>query len=197
MDDRRSLTRAAIALSALTLAALALSLFERSQAAREVRASSFETAATEAEASTPAPARAAEQARATEQPAAADTAPPDAALAHPHPITAEHLALYRDVDLLDAAWQAARDGDFAQARTLLAEHRREYPRSDDDLNEGLSLLVDCMQEPSVAARERAQRFYDTRTFSMMRRRIRRHCLEPLAALDAAPPRALDARAALR
>jgi len=197
MDDRRSLTRAAIALSALTLAALALSLSERSQAAREVHASSLEASAAATEASMPAPPRAPEQPRATQQAPAADTAPTDDSPEHPHPITAEHLALYRDVDLLDAAWQAARAGDFPRARALLDQHRREYPRPDDDLNEGLSLLVDCMQEPSVGARDRAQRFYDTRTFSMMRRRIRHHCLEPLAALDAAPPRALDARATLR
>ncbi|MGD8862171.1 MAG: hypothetical protein PVI30_19320 [Myxococcales bacterium] len=94
----------------------------------------------------------------------------------PHPLTAEHVALYRDVDLLSGAWDAARDGDYAGARALLSRHRAEYPDPDDDMREGLSLLVDCMQRPSPDAMARAQRFYDEQTHSMVRRRIRRHCL---------------------
>jgi hypothetical protein len=94
-----------------------------------------------------------------------------------HPITPEHLRLYRDVDLLDAAWQALKARDFPRARASLAQHKSEYPSAHDDLNEGLSLLADCMEQPSAQTRERAQRFYDEQTHSMARRRIRRECLE--------------------
>ncbi|MDD9932125.1 MAG: hypothetical protein OXT09_00900 [Myxococcales bacterium] len=93
-----------------------------------------------------------------------------------HPLTAEHAALYRDVDLLDGAWTAAREGDYDRARALLAQHGAEYPRPEDDMREGLALLVDCMAGARADAVDRAQQFYDTRTHSMMRRRIRRHCL---------------------
>lgn len=97
--------------------------------------------------------------------------------AQPHPITAEHLALYRDLDLLDAAWQALHGRDFARARELLAVHRREYRRQHDDMTEGLSLLADCMEQQTPEARARAQHFYDEQTHSMLRRRMRRHCLQ--------------------
>jgi hypothetical protein len=95
----------------------------------------------------------------------------------PHPITAEHLALYRDVDLLDGAWQAARAGDYAGAREQLVEHARAYPERPDEMREGMSLLIDCMQAGGADARARAQRFYDEQTHSMLRRRMRRHCLQ--------------------
>ncbi len=126
---------------------------------------------------------AAELAPAAEAAPVADHAhahPPIAAHPHAdhgsHPLTAEHAALYRDVDLLDGAWTAAREGDYDRARALLAQHGAEYPRPEDDMREGLALLVDCMDGARADAVDRAQHFYDTRTHSMMRRRIRRHCL---------------------
>jgi hypothetical protein len=95
-----------------------------------------------------------------------------------HPLTAEHRALYSDSELLDASWRALQARDFNRAREALAQHRAESARTHDDLNDGLTILADCMQYPSAASRERAQRFYDEQTFSMARRRIRRYCLEP-------------------
>jgi hypothetical protein len=95
----------------------------------------------------------------------------------PHPITAEHQRLYRDVDMLEAARGALRAHDFERARTILAQHRAEQHRAYDDMNEGLTLLTDCMQYPSSVTRERAQKFYSTQTQSMVRREIRRECLE--------------------
>ena len=115
-------------------------------------------------------------------PAAAQRPPPRTERPHDpdplrHPITADHLRLHRDVDLLDAAWQALKAGDFERARAALAEHRREYPSERDDLNDGLTILSDCMEYRSAEARARAQQFYDEQTHSMVRRRIRRECLE--------------------
>jgi hypothetical protein len=98
----------------------------------------------------------------------------------PHPITAEHVRLYRDVELLDGAWQALKRRDFQQARVLLRQHSSEYGSTGyDDLNDGLTLLADCMERPSATTRERAQRFYDERTASTARRKIRKHCLQTL------------------
>jgi hypothetical protein len=87
------------------------------------------------------------------------------------------MRIYRDVDLLDDAWQALKARDFTRARAALTRHRSEYPSAFDDLNHGLSLLADCMEQPTDAARARAQDFYDEHTYSMARRRIRRECLE--------------------
>jgi cbb3-type cytochrome oxidase subunit 3 len=96
----------------------------------------------------------------------------------PHPITPEHLRLYRDVELLDGAWQALKNHDFQQARVLLRQHASEYGSAGyDDLNDGLTLLADCMEHPSATTRARAQRFYDERTASTARRKIRNHCLQ--------------------
>ena len=98
--------------------------------------------------------------------------------AKPHPITSEHERRYREVSLLDAAWDALEAKDFARARHLIDEHRRDYGDENADLDEGMSLLADCMEHPTAETRARAQRFYDEETYSTARRRIRRWCLAP-------------------
>lgn len=104
----------------------------------------------------------------------ASTAAPDR---HPHPITAEHRRLYREADLLDGAAALLRKKSVAEARALLAEHRAEYaPRQGSD-NEGLALLADCIERRDTASVDRAQAFYDRYTHSMVRRQIRKQCLE--------------------
>jgi pyruvate/2-oxoglutarate dehydrogenase complex dihydrolipoamide acyltransferase (E2) component len=96
---------------------------------------------------------------------------------HAHPITAEHLRMYREDELLNGAWRALRKRDFARARELVTTHQSEYPASKAHMDEGLLLLADCMEHPSAESRAKAQAFYDTKTFSPMRRRLRRLCLE--------------------
>jgi hypothetical protein len=96
--------------------------------------------------------------------------------AKPHPITAEHQRLYREVGIVDAAWDALEARDFVKARLLIDEHRRRYAGENSDVDEGMSLLADCMQHPNAETRGRAQRFYDEVTYSTARRRIRRWCL---------------------
>jgi hypothetical protein len=96
--------------------------------------------------------------------------------AKPHPISAEHQRRYREVGIVDSAWEALETRDFAKARKLIEEHRREYGGENGDLDEGMSLLADCMEHPSAETRGRAQRFYDEETYSTARRRIRRWCL---------------------
>ena len=96
---------------------------------------------------------------------------------HAHPITEEHLRMYREDDLLDGAWHALRKRDFVEARNLVSTHQFEYPDSRAHMDEGLLLLADCMQHPGPETKARAQVFYDTKTFSPMRRRLRRLCLE--------------------
>lgn len=95
----------------------------------------------------------------------------------PHPITAEHLRLYRDADLLNGASQALATRSVAGARALLAQHEREYGATGATEREGLTVLADCIAEPSAATRQRARSFYATHRASTARRQIRRECLE--------------------
>lgn len=96
---------------------------------------------------------------------------------HPHPITAEHRKLYRDADLIDGAASLLRKNAVAEARALLARHRSEYGQRVGSDNEGLVLLADCIERNDAASVERARRFYDRNTASMVRRQIRKQCLE--------------------
>jgi hypothetical protein len=100
--------------------------------------------------------------------------PPDG---RPHPVTPEHLRLYRDVDLLRAAEAAIRTGRYDEARALVAQHRRELHGMSAPEEEGLLLLADCAEQRSPDNVARVRRFYDQHTDSMLRRRLRRSCLE--------------------
>lgn len=96
----------------------------------------------------------------------------------PHPITPQHLRNYRQTELLHDAWAAIKMHDFATGRQIVATHRTDYPGQWEDMNEGLEVVADCMQSPGPDTVARARRFYRERTASMMRKRIRRFCLEP-------------------
>jgi hypothetical protein len=95
----------------------------------------------------------------------------------PHPITADHRRLYRDVDLLQAADDAISAQRFAEARALLAQHRRELPGMSVIEEEGLWLLTDCAELRNPQNVARVQAFYDEHSASTVRRRLRRACLE--------------------
>lgn len=95
----------------------------------------------------------------------------------PHPISPEHRRLYRDVDLLRAADAEIRAGRFDAARALIAQHRSELGGMSAQEEEGLLLLADCAERPTAANVARVRRFYDAHTDSMLRRRLRRACLE--------------------
>jgi hypothetical protein len=94
-----------------------------------------------------------------------------------HPLSAEHLRLYRDVDLLHAADQAIREQRFDDARALLAQHHRELPGMSSLEEEGLLLLADCAERRSPENLARVQAYYDRHSASSVRRRLRRACLE--------------------
>jgi hypothetical protein len=114
-----------------------------------------------------------------ELPAPAATAVTVAAAAgeHPHPVTAAHVRNFHQVDLLHGAWRALERRDFPRARELVAEHRRDYPGQWNDMNEGLAILTECMERPTPEVVQRAQTFHREHTASLLRKRIRRFCLE--------------------
>jgi hypothetical protein len=96
---------------------------------------------------------------------------------HPHPLSADHQRLYRDVDLLHAADAAIAQGRYAEARRLLAQHHAELPGMSPVEEEGLLLLADCAEQHSPQNVARVQDFYQRNTASTVRRRLRRGCLE--------------------
>lgn len=100
-----------------------------------------------------------------------------AAERHPHPVSADHQRLYRDVDLLQAADEAIAQQRYADARRLLTQHHAELPGMSPLEEEGLWLLVDCAEERSPENLARVQDFYDHNSASTVRRRLRRACLE--------------------
>ncbi len=95
----------------------------------------------------------------------------------PHPITEQHRRIFREnalIGQLDGAMDAK---DALELRALVAEYRDEYPEDAHILQEGYELIAQCLEGTSDDLRAAAQRFYDERLDSGLRRYIRRHCLE--------------------
>jgi hypothetical protein len=179
MDHQRPLTRLLIA-GALVALAVAGVLWLKAPGKQSARATpAAESAASDERENTPVatqkpPAVETTEAHADEGPTQRSSYDPSI---HPHPITPEGDRLHREVALLDDAWLAVKGKDFAKARELVATHQREYPASNAHMDEGLLVLADCMERPGPDTRAKAQQYYDSRTFSQMRKRIRRLCLE--------------------
>jgi hypothetical protein len=97
---------------------------------------------------------------------------------HPHPHTPIHERIYRENNLkgqLDGAMDVK---DAAGMRRLLAEYRDQYPEDAHYLQEGYGLIADCIEHPSDATRSAAERYYQDHRASLLRRYVRRHCLQP-------------------
>jgi hypothetical protein len=96
---------------------------------------------------------------------------------HPHPITPQHRRIFEENNRLGAMSGAMDQGDFAALRRMNAQYREDYPEDDHDLQEGYDLIADCLEERTPQAIEAARRFWHTHKASMLRRHVRRHCLE--------------------
>ena len=95
----------------------------------------------------------------------------------PHPITPQHERIFRENALLGELNGALDVRDVAGLRRLLASYRDEYPEDAHVLQDGYELIANCWERPGAATRAAAQRYYDERLDSGLRRYIRRHCLE--------------------
>jgi hypothetical protein len=72
----------------------------------------------------------------------------------------------------------AKDAKDARGlRALAADHRDEYPEDSHVIHEGYEIIAQCLEGITDERRETAQRYYDERLDSGLRRYIRRHCLE--------------------
>ena len=96
---------------------------------------------------------------------------------HPHPITPAHERIFRENNLVAALNLALDLEDAPRLRELVAQYRAEFPEDEYRLQEGYALIADCLEKLDAAARDRAQRFWDTEIRSQTRRYVRRYCLD--------------------
>ncbi len=96
---------------------------------------------------------------------------------HPHPITERHRKIQHENNLRALLGEAlaARDGE--RLRALAREYRLSHPDDPNRLQAGYDVLAECLANPSDAARLEAARYYDAHRSSILRRSIRRVCLE--------------------
>lgn len=95
----------------------------------------------------------------------------------PHPITEQHRRIFRENALIGQLNGAMDAKDARGLRALVAEYRDEYPEDSHVLQEGYEIIARCLEDRTEKVRETAQRYYDERLDSGLRRYIRRHCLE--------------------
>jgi hypothetical protein len=101
---------------------------------------------------------------------------PDAPV-HPHPITPQHLRIFRENALLGQLDGAMDVKDAAGLRKLLQTYREEYPEDPQQLQSGYELIANCLDRPGEATRAAAQKYFDEERGSTLRRFVLRHCLE--------------------
>jgi hypothetical protein len=96
---------------------------------------------------------------------------------HPHPITPEHRRIFAENSTLGALSGAMDQGDYVALRRMNASYRQEYPEDEHDVQQGYELIADCLEERTPQRIAAARSFWQTHRASMLRRHIRRHCLE--------------------
>lgn len=96
---------------------------------------------------------------------------------HAHPITAEHVQLQTELQLIGALNDALDLHDVSAMRRLITKYREHDPSDEHRLQAGYERIADCLQYPGAASRESAQRYYDQERASTLRRYVRRACFE--------------------
>jgi hypothetical protein len=96
---------------------------------------------------------------------------------HPHPITPKHVRIFEENALLFQLNEAMDGREVTRLRGLLTQYRLQYPEDPHAMQEGYSLIADCIEHPNDETRAAAQHYYDTETASTLRRFVMRHCLD--------------------
>jgi hypothetical protein len=96
---------------------------------------------------------------------------------HAHPIDNERHRIYRENSLNMAMMGAMNVGDYVGLRALIERYRAAYPEDEYHLQEGYSLVADCLERLTVKRRDDAREYWRNNRGSLVRRFIRRHCLE--------------------
>jgi hypothetical protein len=100
---------------------------------------------------------------------------------HPHPIDAKRQRIYRENNLHAALMGAMNVADYLGMRALLEEYRTDYPEDEHRLQAGYTLIADCLEKLTPERQATARNYWKANRGSIVRRFIRRHCLEkPLA-----------------
>jgi hypothetical protein len=96
---------------------------------------------------------------------------------HPHPVDETRRRIYRENNLNGALMGAMNVGDYQGLRALIQEYEIDYPEDTYRLQEGYTIIADCMEELTTERQERAREYWKTKRGSLVRRFIRRLCLE--------------------
>jgi hypothetical protein len=98
---------------------------------------------------------------------------------HPHPLGAAREFLQRRLHMIGDLNDALDLGQPDKLRELIKRFRELDPEDRHKLADGYERIADCMDHPGAETREAAQTYYDTERASILRRYIRRYCLEPI------------------
>lgn len=96
---------------------------------------------------------------------------------HPHPIGPTRRRIYRENNFNGALMGAMDVGDYEGLRKLIEEYKADYPEDEYRLQEGYSIIADCLEKLTPERQEFARHYWKTKRGSTVRRFIRRYCLE--------------------
>lgn len=98
---------------------------------------------------------------------------------HPHPITAQHLHIQHENQLIQAMNDAMDLKDPGELRRVLAMYRSSHPEDAHALQRGYEVIADCLEYPSAQARSAGERYMEEERASTLRRMVRRHCVQAI------------------
>lgn len=101
---------------------------------------------------------------------------------HPHPLTPERRAIQRELQLVGALNDALDSSDPVALRAVLSEYVREFPDDPNALQPGYELIARCLENGPDTLRAAAEEYYARERASILRRYVRRHCLERSASV---------------
>lgn len=93
-----------------------------------------------------------------------------------HPITSDRQRIYRENNLNAALMGAMNVGDHQGLRALIEEYRLDYPKDTHRLQEGYTLVADCLEKLTAERQAKARQYWKAKRGSPVRRFIRQHCL---------------------
>jgi hypothetical protein len=99
---------------------------------------------------------------------------------HPHPITAEHVRIQRELQLIQQLNDALDLRDAPHLRALIAQYVQHVPDDPNALAAGYERIADCLEHPGDESRERAREYYLRERASTLRRYVRRVCFDDAA-----------------
>ena len=94
-----------------------------------------------------------------------------------HPITDEHVRIQLENQFIQAMNDAMDLHEGAKLRMLASQYREHHFEDVDKLAVGYDLVANCLMHPGAESRSAAQAFFDQERASILRRHIKRHCLE--------------------